>query len=128
MLSLPNSVSIINIKTHVWQVFSNRFPCLDNLYIFYWLIDFSSIDSTFSTSLKATFSEKWNILTIMEVEGDKSPRHDRFPFKFAQSFWELFKDKLVRLFHTFYMTAKFDHKKSFISRILRSKVFVLIMI
>lgn len=36
-------------------------------------------------------------------------RMDGFSFKFAQSFWEVFKSDLIRLFEGFFEYAEFDH-------------------
>lgn len=57
----------------------------------------------------------------MNAKGDKVPRPDGFPFRFAQSFWDLFREDIIGLFQVFHNLANFDHKflKSFIILFLK---------
>lgn len=57
----------------------------------------------------------------MEVDGNKAPGSHGFLFKFAQTFWDVFKGDLLELFQSFYENTEFDHRffESFISLITK---------
>lgn len=86
-------------------------------------MDLSSIDPTMAANLEAPFEEDEIRCALMEVEGDKAPGPDGFPFHFAQSFWSLFREDILGLFRDFHSTTEFDHwfSESFISLIPKNQ-------
>lgn len=61
--------------------------------------------------------------SLRDADGNKAPSPDRFPLKFAQTFWKVFKGDVMVLFEKFFMDANFDHRfsESFITLIPKVK-------
>lgn len=63
-----------------------------------WLAHFFSIDKASMELLEAPFLGREIFMALKNVEEDKTPGPDGFPFKFTQSFWLFFKNDLLNLF------------------------------
>lgn len=91
-------------------------------------MDFPFLDSLFTLSLEDPFTEKEIFSALKDSDGDKAPGHDGYIFKFGQSYWHVFKEEMMTLFHVFYCSGKSDPKfsKSFIYFIpkVKSPVFL----
>lgn len=76
-----------------------------------------------ASTLEAPFTKDEVFLLLKEVGGEKTLGPNGFSFRFAQSFWEVFKSDLIGLFQRFYMDTVFDHRfsKFFIALILKVK-------
>lgn len=63
-------------------------------------------------TLDAPFSDEEAFQVLRGADGDKTPGPGHFRFRFAQSFWQMFKRDLMDLFHNFHGNVEFDHQFS----------------
>lgn len=73
-----------------------------------WNVEFPSLDSSSAYMLEISFTMEKVYNALKDPYGDKALGLDRFPFKFAQSFWYVFKDELIALFQVFHCFGEFD--------------------
>lgn len=123
MASLLDDVSVNILNTVVTEALKERFNPSLCLHILEWETSFTSLDISQAMSLEIHFLEEEILKSLKEVDGHKVPGPNGFPFKFAQSFWEVFKGDLMGLFKKFFVDAEFDHRfsESFITLIPKVK-------
>lgn len=64
------------------------------------------------SELESPFLEEKILSALKDSDSDKAPGPDDFPFRFAQSFRDIFKSDLFGLFQKFHSDANFDHRFS----------------
>lgn len=119
ILSLLETFGINDIVHHVHQVLSQRFRKENTVHISDWSVDLPCIDLMVASTLEAPFEEKEIYRALMESECDKAPEPSDFPFYFAQSFLNLFGEKIIGIFQECHSIADFNHRfsESFITLI-----------
>lgn len=75
------------------------------------------------SSLEAPFTKEEIFMVLKESDVTRALGPNSFPLKFAQTFWQIFKDDMVVFFQAFYSYGDFDHRfsEAFFLLILRIK-------
>lgn len=66
---------------------------------------FPSFDDSLAFELEAIFTEKEILRALKETNSNKALGLDGFPFKFAQTFWDVLKSDLLGLIQGFFENA-----------------------
>lgn len=123
---MPNSVSKGSIRRVVSVAYMQRFSGSNDIHIEVWNVDFPSLDIDSLFSFEELFTNK-GVLGLLEIQLEKKILYSNgFSFKFVQSFWHVFKDELMALFHSFHSLGNFDSRfsEAFISLISKIKSLV----
>lgn len=109
MFSLPEDLGRDKVINHISLVFQQRSKFCSSMQVVGWDVDFSSLSPGEAELFEGPFLEEEIYRTLMEVDGNKALGLDGFLFRFAESFWQLFKKELFKLVQTFHFIADFDH-------------------
>lgn len=74
------------------EIFKQSFQNSSWLHIHDWPVNFRTLNLNQTFSLETLFSGVEILLTLRNVDGDKTPSPGGFPLKFTQSFWHLFRE------------------------------------
>lgn len=98
MLTLSDNVSASILRCAVIEPFKQRFSGGGNLHIQEWSVEFPTLGPSTALSLKNPFSEVEDFRVLKESDGNKASGPDGFHYKFAQSYWQVFKEEMMTLF------------------------------
>lgn len=71
---------------------------------------FYSIDEAEATWLERPFEEIEVLEVVKGMTSDKAPGLDRFTMAFFQTYWDVIKDDVMRVFQDFHARDKFEKK------------------
>lgn len=80
------------MKIAIIDVFRQKFLGVSSFHIEEWNMEFSAVDFLTTCSLEVPFTEKEIFSALKDANNTKSLASNGFSFKFAQSFWPIFKD------------------------------------